>query len=59
MAQLEGDVVYPDPSIAAESHVPDPDALRAEAESFVEMVKDRGEAFREDAAQSRCQDRQD
>ncbi len=31
MAQLEGDVVYPDPSIAAESHVPDPDALRAEA----------------------------
>ena len=31
MAQLEGDVVHPDPSIAAESHVPDPDALRAEA----------------------------
>ncbi len=31
MAQLEGDVVYPDPSIAAESHVPDPDQLRAEA----------------------------
>ncbi len=31
MAPLEGDVVYPDPSIAADSHVPDPDALRAEA----------------------------
>ena len=31
MAQLEGDVVYPDPSIAAGSHVPNPDALRAEA----------------------------
>ena len=31
MAQLEGDVVYPDPSIAAESHVPYPDKLRAEA----------------------------
>lgn len=31
MAELEGDVVYPDPSIAAESHVPDADKLRAEA----------------------------
>ena len=31
MAQLEGDVVYPDPSVAAGSHVPNPDALRAEA----------------------------
>jgi conjugal transfer pilus assembly protein TrbC len=29
--------------------------LQADAESFVEMVKDRGEAFREDAAQSREQ----
>ena len=31
MADLEGDVVYPDPSIAINSHVPDADALRAEA----------------------------
>ncbi len=31
MADLEGDVVYADPSIAINSHVPDADALRAEA----------------------------
>ncbi|MBK8447452.1 MAG: acetate--CoA ligase [Micropruina sp.] len=31
MAELDGDVIYPDPSIAAESHVPNADALRAEA----------------------------
>ena len=31
MAELEGDVVRPDPSIAAGSHVPDADALREQA----------------------------
>ena len=36
MADLHGDVVYPDPSIAAESHVPNPDALRAEALDDIE-----------------------
>ena len=31
MAELEGDVVYPDRSIAATAHVPDADALREAA----------------------------
>ncbi len=31
MSELEGDVYYPDPSIAATSHVPNADQLRAEA----------------------------
>ena len=31
MSELEGDVVSHDPAIAAASHVPDPDGLRAEA----------------------------
>ena len=31
MSELEGDVVRHDPAIAAASHVPDPDGLRAEA----------------------------
>ena len=40
MAQLEGDVVYPDPSIAAESLGPYPDALRAEKRSLEERVRE-------------------
>ena len=45
MAELEGDVVYPDPSIAAESHVPYPDKLRAEALAVDDHVKHRPPAM--------------
>ena len=40
MADLEGDVVYPDPSIAINSHVPDADALRAKVDAAVQGILD-------------------
>ena len=39
MSALEGDVYYPDPAIAASSHVPDAEALRAAALAGVGLVQ--------------------